>query len=308
MNITNRRGLKAEAREALAAASYDPRKLILIHTGASVALGLILTLLDYLLDQQISGTGGLSGVGTRTILETAQSVLMLAQLLAAMFWQIGYVYVALRISNRETVGIRDLFQGFRKFGPVLRLRLALALMYGGIGILCAYIASAVLMMTPWSSGLMAAAESGTAEAIVEAMDAVTLPLMGIMLLVLLVVMVPYCYRLRQAEFVLMENPQLGALLSIRVSRELMRGRRFELFKLDLSFWWFYLLEMLTMFVANGDLILPMFGVELPWSATVSYYIFMVLCYVSTMALYWWRGNEVHVTYARAYESLKPVEE
>ncbi len=308
MNISDRRGLKAEARGAIAAASYDPKKMILIHTSASVVLGLILALVDYLLEQQIGDTGGLGGVGMRSILETAQTVLMFAQLLAAMFWQIGYVYVALKISRREAIGVGDLFQGFRQFGPVLRLQLMMGLIYFGLTIACAYAASILFMFTPWSEAMMAAYEAGTEEALAAAMESVLLPLTGVMCLVMLVVMVPYSYRLRQAEYALMENPQAGAIAAMRTSREMMRGRRMELFKLDLSFWWFYVLEMLTLFVADGELILQMFGVSLPWSSTVSYYIFLVLCYLCTLALYWWRGNDVQVTYARAYEALKPWEE
>lgn len=307
MNISDRRGLKAEARSALKAASYDPKKLILIHTGASIVLGLVLALVDYLLSLGIDGTGGLSGVGMRSILETAQSVLLMGQLAVAMFWQIGYVYVAMKIGKGQAVGISDLLQGFRKFGPVLRLRLITTLLYSGLCFVSAYAASILFMFTPWAEPFVAAYEAGTDEALLAAMDEVMVPMTGCMLLVMLVLLVPYYYRLRQAEYILMENPRAGAMAAIRGSRALMRGRRMELFKLDLSFWWFYALQMLTLFVADGELILGMFGVELPWSSTASYYIFLVLCYVCTLALYWWRGNEVQVTYARAYEALKPWE-
>ncbi len=307
MNISDRQGLKFQAREALAGASFDPKKLILIHSGATVALGLVLALLDYLLEQQIGGTGGLSGVGLRSVLETVQTVLLIGQLLVSMFWQIGYAYVALKISRGEPAGISDLFQGFRQFGPVLRLRLLMGLLYGGISMACAYIASILFMFTPWANGLDAAYEIGTEEALMAAMDAVMLPLTGIMVGVMLLVLVPYSYQLRQVEFALMENPRQGAAMAIRKSRWMMKKRRWALCKLDLSFWWFYALEVLTLVLADGDLILGMLGVELPWSSTVSYYIFLVLCYVATLVLYWWRGNEVQVTYAMAYQALKPEE-
>lgn len=308
MNTTDRQGLKREARKALAKAQYDPKKLILIHTGASVALGLILALVDYLLSLGIDETGGLSGVGMRSVLETIQSVLMIVQLVAAMFWQIGYVYVALKISKGEQAGIRDLFQGFRQFGPVLRLQMLITLIYSGLSIVSAYISSMLFMFTPWSEPLTQATLVGTEEAMLAVMDQVMLPMMGIMVLVMLILLVPCYYRLRQAQYALMEDPRAGALAAVRKSRALMRGRRMELFKLDLSFWWFYVLEMLTLFVADGELILEMLGISLPWSSTVSYYIFLALCYLCTLVLYWWRGNEVQVTYAKAYEALLPPAE
>lgn len=308
MDIRDRRALKAAAEDAISAASYDPRKLILIHMGASVALSLLLALVDYLLEQQIGGTGGLSGVGSRAILETVQTVLMVGQLVAASFWQIGYVYVALRISRRQNVGPGSLLEGFRRFGPVLRLGLTETLLYSGLGMLCVYAAFTIFGMTPWAEPMMQAYESGSEEALLAAIDACIVPLMGVVAVVMLVVMAPYAYRLRMAQYVLMDHPGAGAMASIRMSRLMMYRNRINLFKVDLSFWWFYALEMLVTMIAYGDVLLPMFGVELPWSATVSYYVFLVLCYVGQLALYWWRGNTLQVTYAMCYDALLPKKE
>ena len=44
MDIQNRRGLKEAARVSLANAAYDPRKLVLIHTLASVLFALAVTI------------------------------------------------------------------------------------------------------------------------------------------------------------------------------------------------------------------------------------------------------------------------
>lgn len=307
MDIRDRRGLKAAAEEALGAASHDPRKLILIHTAASVALSLVLALVDYLLEEQIGGTGGLSGVGNRAILETVQTVLMVAQLAAVLFWQIGYVFVALRISRRQSVGPESLLEGFRRFGPVLRLRLMETLLYGGRCLICIYAGSVIFSMTPWAAPMQAAYEIGTEEALLLAMDECIVPLMGIVAVLMLLLMVPYAYRLRMADYVLMDRPKTGAMEAIRKSRLLMYRNRMNLFKVDLSFWWFYALEMLVTMIAYGDILLPIFGVELPWSATVSYYVFLVLCYIGQLVLYWWRGNTVQVSYAMCYEALLPKE-
>ena len=308
MDIRDRRGLKAAAEDALQAASYDPKKLILIHTAASAVLSLILSLVDHVLEQQIGGTGGLGGVGSRAVLETVQMVLTAAQVAAVLFWQIGYVFVALKISRREEAGPKSLFEGFRRFGPVLRLRLIVGLLYMGLGFICMYAASWIFSLTPWAEPLNAVYENATEEALLLAMEECILPLTAILAAVMLVVMVPYAYRLRMAEFALMDDPSAGAMAAIRKSRFMMRRNKFKLFKVDLSFWWFYGLEMLVTVIAYGDLILPMFGVELPWSATVSYYVFLVLCYAGQLALYWWRGNTVQVTYAMCYEALLPKEE
>lgn len=307
MNIRDRRGLKDAAREAIAGAAYDPKRLILIHTGAMVALSLILTLVDYVLQQQISGTGGLGGVGLRSVLETIQTVLLIGQVLSVLFWQIGYIYAALRITRGQAAGPGSLLEGFRRFFPVLRLRLLLALLYSGLTMLCVYAASILFSLTPWSEPILAAYEAGTEEALLAAMDTVMLPLTGVMGLVMLIVVVPYAYRLRMTEYALMDDPAAGARRAIRKSRMMMRGNRLQLLKLDLSFWWFYALEIVVAMLAYGDLLLPMFGVALPWSDTVSYYVFLVVCYLGQLALYWWRGNDVRLTYALAYQSMLPKE-
>ncbi len=308
MDIRDRRGLKQSAADSLAAASYDPRKLILIHTGAMVVLSLVLALIDYVLDQQIGDTGGLSGVGTRAVLETLQSVLVFGQVVALLFWQIGFIFASMQISRGKTATPETLLEGFRQFGPVLRLRLTLTLLYSGITLLSSYAASIIFSFTPWAKPLADATAIGTEEALYTAMEQVMLPLSGVLLVVMLIIMVPYTYRLRLTEYVLMDDPRAGAMNAVRTSRLLMRGNRLELLKLDLSFWWFYLCEMLVMVVAWGDMLMPLFGLELPWSDTVSYYLFFVLSYLCQLALYWWQGSHVRVTYAKFYEAVLPHEE
>lgn len=308
MDIRNIGQLKAAAREALASASYDPRKLMLIHTGASVGLALVLALVDMLLQDQISGTGGLGGVGSRAILETAQEVLMYAQVAATLFWQIGYVFISMQIFRRKTVGPRDLLEGFRQFGPVLRLRLMETFLYTGIALTCIYGASILFGMTPWAAPLEEAMELGTEEALLLAAEEVALPLTAFIAVFALVLMVPYSYRLRMTAYLVMDDPRMGARMAVRVSRMMMFKNRVNLFKVDLSFWWFYLLQALVGLVAYGDYLLPMLGVELPWTAEISYFVFLIPCYIGQLALFWWKGNEVQVTYAACYEALLPKEE
>ena len=305
MDIRDHRGLKSAAANALAWTSSDPKKLILIHNGVSVAIAIILSLVDLLLSRQIDSTGGLGGIGMRSELETAQTVLMIAQVVVLLFWQIGYVYVAMKIARQEEVSAGSLLQGFRKFRPVLSLRLITMMMYGGAMFLSVYAASLLFSLTPWSAPLQEAINVGTEEAIMAAAESCIVPLAAIFTVAAAILVLPMYYKLRMAEYTLLDAPEQGARVAIMKSRILMHGNRLKLFRLDLSFWWFYGLEALISAVAYGDVLLPMLGIELPWSATVSFYVFLLLCYAGQMALYWWRGNEVYVTYAMAYEALVP---
>ena len=47
--------------------------------------------------------------------------------------------------------------------------------------------------------------------------------------------------------------------------------------------------------------------ELPWSGDVSYFLFYGLYLAATLALVYFLRNRVDVTYALAYEALRPKE-
>ncbi|MBQ4551821.1 MAG: hypothetical protein IJA59_02615 [Clostridia bacterium] len=51
MALFDRRAVKAAAGDSLAKAQKDPKRPILIHTGATLLLAIVLTVIDYLLDR-----------------------------------------------------------------------------------------------------------------------------------------------------------------------------------------------------------------------------------------------------------------
>lgn len=53
------------------------------------------------------------------------------------------------------------------------------------------------------------------------------------------------YSLRMTERVLIDHPELSAVECLKLSRELMRGHRMDLFGLDLSFFGWFILESMT---------------------------------------------------------------
>ena len=307
--------LRSRAQSSLARAR-KPEQVILIHTGVILLLSLLLTGVDYILDQQIGTTGGLSGMGTRSILVTIQSLLRLVQAVVLPFWQIGYTYYTLRVARGQAVGFPDLSEGFRRFGPVLRLKALMAGMAFLLMLISAYASSFLFMMTPWAVPILQKMESLSAtamdeQALLEAMAAMTqdamVPIMIIFGLCFLAGAVFLFFRFRLAELWLMDHPEDGALKSLRASKDLMRGNWKGMFRIDLSFWWFYLLDLLVTVLCYGDLILDALGMEMTTDAFGSYLLFFCLYVWAQMALYWWKRNEVAVTYAHAYLSLLPEE-
>ena len=71
------RKLKQDAEQTLSSASYSPNRLVLIHTAAALVLSLALMAISQILSGSMGSAGGLSGMGTQTILATAQVMLQL---------------------------------------------------------------------------------------------------------------------------------------------------------------------------------------------------------------------------------------
>ena len=76
----NIRELKSRADNLAEANREGTRSLVLLYCGVLAVLTLGSSGLNLYLNDQISGTGGLSGIGLRSVLSTAQSVLQLVQL------------------------------------------------------------------------------------------------------------------------------------------------------------------------------------------------------------------------------------
>lgn len=317
MTIRDRRALKDAAAEHIQQAAYSPRKLVLIHSGIAFGVALVIALLNYILAWQVdTNTGGLSGMQLRSVLETASAVLRYAQSIAMPFWNIGLIYAMLCIGRGQSARPENLLEGFRRFGPVLRLRLLQGILYGLIAMVCAYISSLLFLLTPFAQPLMEQMESLMTAQTVEQMESLMAqlsyeqmlsdlyPFMGIFLAVYLVVLLPLVYRFRMADYAVMDQPGTGALAALTASSRMMRGNRFQLFRLDLSLWPYYVLSALATVLAYADQLLPALGVTLPISETVAFFGAYVLYVLAMLALNWWLLPRVETTYAVTYDVLR----
>lgn len=311
MNIRDRQDLRRRGAEALSRAAYSPGKLALIHTAAAAGLSLILTILNVLLTERIGETGGLSGMGLRSVLTTAKSLIGILNVIAVTFWEMGFVYAALKMSRQQRTGPGDLFQGFRDFWPVLRLKLLEGAIYLAVAILCVNIGSTVFMLTPFAAPLAEAMlemdpAAMTPEALMAALEEIQVPLYLVVGLVTAVILLPILYRFRMARYLIMENPSMGALRALGTSNRLMRGNRGALLRLDLSFWWYYGLQLLCMGLYYGDVIAAALGISLPVSATAALFIcFGVYC-IGMLLLARFFVSPVETTYAVAYDALQEM--
>lgn len=308
MNIRDRQGIRALATEAISAAADSPRKLALIHTGAAVALSAVLTLLNFILTEQIGSTGGLSGMGMRSVLSTAQMMLSIISITLMPFWELGFVFAAMKLSRRQAAEPQDLLKGFRRFGPALRLSLLQGLLYLALAIFCLNIASIVFVFTPFAASL--AQEMEGISATMPDMDTAPYSLLGAMVpfycvffVIFGAVTIPVMYRFRLAQYLIVDDPKIGALAALGTSHRLMRYNRWAMFRLDLSFWWYHALQLLCGLLAYGDVLAEAFGIALPFSSTAAFFIFFAVNCVAQLVLAWFFAAPVAVTYAEAYQAL-----
>lgn len=307
--------LRSAAKNSLAQADR-PHKVILIHTGVILLLTLLLTVADHLLNRQISTTGGLSGMGARSVFVTVQSVLRLIPAIVLPFWQIGYTFYTLKVALGQPADLSDLGEGFRRFAPVLRLKLLMTVIVVLLIMASSYVGGFLFAMSPWSTPLLlkleelyasTADEQALLESIMALAQDYQTPILIIFGICFAVGGLFLFFRFRLAELWLMDHPEKGALAALKNSSNLMRGNWKAMLRVDLSFWWFYLLELLILILYYGDFLLGVVGIEMTMDAFGSYMIFFILYLCSQLALYWWKRNEISVTYAHAYLALCPVE-
>lgn len=313
MTIRDTREIKATAAQRVSDAP-QARQIVMIYAGISVALSALVTVVNYCLELQISQSGGLSNIGLRSILSTIQTVLPIAQALVVMCLELGLCNASLRISRGHYASPNSLRMGFDRFWPLLRCTLQQGIIYLGIFIISAYVAVQIFLITPLSNDALeivnSLMESTDATLVLDdatyfAMYEAMIPIFPIFGIVFALIALPVFYRFRMAGYLLIDNPRYGAVLVLRESRRMMKGNCLPLLRLDLSFWWFYALNVLAGVIAYGDSLLPTLGITFPWSDTVGYFLFYGIYLVLQFGIMYLFLNRINASYALAYESLLP---
>ena len=137
-------------------------------------------------------------------------------------------------------------------------------------------------------------------AVIAAVESCVLPAVLIFLGTYLLLSIPLFYRTRLADLALMENPKAGAFAAIHKSFALTKRNCKRLLKLDLSYWWYYLLSVLVIGIASADVLFP-----LPMDANTAFLVFYVLYLLAEFALRMWTLNRVQVSYILLYDDLTP---
>lgn len=314
--IPSAKYLKNKANNRLAAAR-EPQKILLIYAAISLGSSLLVTAVRFGLANEISQTGGLRNMGLRSVLSTADSVLPILQAALMLVVNLGFVAAMLRISRRQYASPKTLRAGLERFWVLLRSRVLLFFIYTGAGFISFYLSIGVFMLSPLSNKFQALAlpmvSSGAFDPQLlldqpELMDELMpslLPMFVIFAVLLAAVSLLLSYRYRLVDYLLIDNPRFGASYALRQSQIFMRGSKKAMFKLDLSFWWFYLLQMLSSLILYADLLLALAGISLPLSPDGLFWVTTIAYLCAEFALLWFFRMKLDVTYALAYDAIVP---
>lgn len=314
MSIPSAKYLKVKAANRLKTGK-EPQKVVLIYAAILAAAALAGNLAGYLLDGQISQAVGLQGMNTRAVLSTANVVVTIAQLLLVEGLALGYCAAMLRIARGQYASGSTLKAGLERLWLLVRTRLLEGVILTAMSFALCMVVVNIYMLTPFSNRLvlsmMPLAEAGelTTEAMLSLWSTayqVLLPVTVLYVVALIPLLWYFSAVYRLVNYLLIEKPQLGALGALRESRRRMRGSKRMLLRVDLSFWWYYLLQAATTLLYPG-LILAALDVTLSVSPTVFLVAALVIYLAADFAVRYFFSNRVAVTYALFYDSLCPKE-
>ncbi|MBR4017125.1 MAG: hypothetical protein IKK11_04865 [Oscillospiraceae bacterium] len=312
MTATKPSDLSRQAKTLLTRSLYDPKKLVLLHAAVSLGITLLMTALSYFFSLKIADTGGLAGMGTRSILTTIQSVLEFLVMVLLPFWEIGILFSALRWASGEDATPPDLLRGFHRFRAVLGAKLLQGVVLIAISIAVVYTCTFFYLMTPYGTRLMelmdpllmgSDPEILMDEAWVNTIMEEMAPLMTVSWVIVAFLAIPVFYRLRFADYAVLEGTP--AFRSLIQSVQMTKGNWRHLLKIDLYFWWFYLLQILTVAISYRDTILEWLGIPLPLSRDGSFFLFYIVGIVCQCVLLWQCQSKVLTTYGLLYRGICP---
>lgn len=295
------------------------KKVAAVYAGLTLGLSALVVVVSLVLDLLIDQSGGLGGMGRRTVLISLQNILPIVAIPISLCLELGYQAAMLRTARGQYVSPQSLRLGFDRFWVLLRCVLLEAAMLLGVCIGGIYLGSLIFMMSPFSDRAVAliqplmenatvlnpqvVLDSGVYDQLMGAMA----PAFGLCLILVAVLAVPLAFRYRMAQYILIDKPGIPAMMALRESRKMMKGNGGKLLKLDISLWWYYGAGLLARILCYGDLILGVLGVNLPWSGTVSYYGFFAVYLAAQFCVYYFLRNRAETAYAIAYDSIRPKE-
>ena len=314
------RALKARSADLTEQNRGAVRTLVLWYCGALAVLTLGSNGLNLFLDSRIGATGGLSGIGMRSMLQTIQTILNYINQFFGPFWTAGFLAAMITMVRGGEPRPRDLAAGFRR-----AFRIFFSVLFEGLTVVVLLVAVINLSSILFTLSPLGADFNENVAPILADPNVLTdqgllneslitygelfraiLPMMVITAVIYVPLVILVAYSFRMALYLIMTSP-IGAVAAHFLSMRLMRGHKWQIFRLDLSWWWYYLLGAVSFLVGYLDLILEMLGLPLPMDGTVMFFVTLAVYCVLFTLLSLWKKAQVDASYVLAYESIVPAQ-
>lgn len=251
MVIQNYRDIKARAYKTLSYTPWDIKKTVLIYGAVALGAVLVQTVISLLLSSAATDTGGLTGMATYRLFATASSFLSIAVSIGLIFWNLSMPYCCLMVLREQDPWPKGLLRGFRRWAPLVRYYILIIICVFAIAWAVAYVASMLaapfmsdltqlVTQMPEDADIYTYLESIPTDRLLNAM----VPMLAIFAVLMLAVLIPLAYRAQLAPLLILDDPHMGARMALKFSFMLTKGSCIQLFRLDLSFWWYHILTAL----------------------------------------------------------------
>ena len=298
--------LRQEAADHLKENGKSFSKMVFIHSAIAAGISFLLLLINWL-TQHIGFGDSICNIDGQILLTTIQVMLQLISILAIPFWSAGLVFCAFKTIQGENYSLLTLTEGFRCWGPICSSLLIQGLNYSLFSMLSSFAASAFLSTIPLSPSLQEAFLTFAEEPVFPPPENVQIFLyvyMAVYLIGLLVLLIPRLYLHRLIPYRIMDgNEVCNGLQAVLYSRILMKGNRRKLLLLDLSFWWYYLLEVCIGAICVGNVILATLGVSLPVGEDIAFWLFPLAALVLRLILHYCAKPKLAITYAVFFRNI-----
>lgn len=271
MEKLNAKALHRQAKEALAEASFSPFKMILVYTLVTVLSGGLYTVLSYYLNTTADAMNELRDLTLRSRLYSLDATLSIVLTVFQVFWNFSYLIFTIRASRREPFGYGTFQDGFRLWKRMIGGYSWMLLRFMGISV--AYLFLAFLC----SFSLL----------LISAVSAVFLG-----------VIVYYMLRYWAVPYLAADKLELPTASLCFFSSVLTRGRKWQLCKVFLHFFYYFIPIAL---IESAPTIFLLFQEQELSLLTYSGIALVQLALVFLLQL--WLHNEVNVTYACAYNHM-----
>lgn len=288
MNDFHPGGMKACAEEILGQTWPDYRQTVMRHELVSLCVMLVAQVISYLIGLLMADTGGLSGITARSIIGTGQAAVQVLVLLALPIWQMGIQYTAIKVVRQERVRFSMTAEGFRRLKTILRYYLA---QLGIFSLVAAF-------SSQGSVGVDVLTQLPLAESLPVLLPSVLMTA-GIFAAGIGFVH----YRFYTLPYLLMDGQETGFLDTVLRSSRQTKGCRWQLCRVDLSYWWYYGLRLLSVGLAFGGEIMAWCGLSFPVDEIWVRLGFFAAYAVANLMISYAVGAQVHITRACCYRYL-----